>query len=547
MASRQFFRNLLNLDDKLVAIEAAIKFNASGAPVLQQWVPPAAGSSLSSGYYQDAPIGGCEGITRIEKLGTGDFKVVFQDSYQRLKGLLPTYKNSKNLGIAASIVQEWAGEIADGHPDLTDFHAERLAAGASGTAVAAVQPTFTVSSGTFAAAFIGSTFTDSAGTEFEILDADGGDTLSLSGITTPATGAGWKITVGGVVILTSADEGGARSSTGFVAATFTVGGATWLVNRFVGMRLNDSAGNSFLIQSNTATVLTLHKIDQGTNPTTGSFTITNTWDAGQLYTVTGTAQVAGAPTGTGTANTFTPTAHVNWVAGIFANMFLVDSAGVQWLITENSTTALTVASNGANTTPADGAFSIVAIAGAASLEFTTKALSGSGSALTAAAQIFTGSSISGGAISGGVAAAQLNNGALANAVETIAAGIGGTSTGSVVTVTGGGAIISAHALAGQWFTDGTGTFLILDNSALTATTGTITVLGAPAATITAGAVYKTVNDTSAVTGTPTGTPVGTNASSAVSGTLTASETATNPASGEFLLLTFVLSDGTVME
>ena len=59
---------------------------------------------------------------------------------------------------------------------------------------------------------------------------------------------------------------------------------------------------------------------------------------------------------------------------------------------------------------------------------------------------------------------------------------------NVGTISAGGAVVAAHALAGGFITDGTLTALILDNSALTATTGTITT-SAPAPTGTTVTAY----------------------------------------------------------
>ncbi len=353
------------------------------------------------------------------------------------------------------------------------------------------------------------------------------------------------------------------TSTGSVF-TITGGGQVAAANAYVGFVFNDGV-NSFYITANSALTATTGTITvligspamtvtavgyvstTPSGPVSGPYIINQGFVPGgpgspTYYSITGPQITGSANLGTGTANTWTPAATTNWVLNIFAGMFLIDFAGVYWPIVSNTTSALTVANVGALTTPTTGAsWSIVSVAGAASLEFTTSTLAGSGSGLT-----FTGAAHTlAGTNAASTAAAQLNSGLAANIVQTATA-ITATASANVVTIVSGGPTAAAHAYAGKWFTDGVSDFLIVDNTALTATSGTITVVGTPATTITAtGEVYTHVNNSSVASAQAfTGesyTPAGT-----VAGTLSATLTPLSPAAGERLVLSLTLSDGAVM-
>lgn len=599
-------RNLLSLDDKLWSLQVAVLFGLNGAPILQRWVPPTSAGSNggSAGHYEDAGPAGTEGAFSVRKRTTGDFVVVMQDRYQRVKGVTPTYRNSANLGIHSPIVRMAAGQITavDTYPDLTDMTQERLEAGHLGKATPAASPTFTISGGGFPATLVGLLLVDSGGAQYTILNADGGDTLTVSGIRTPATGSGWSVqTPQGTIILNTATMPGGASSTAFTAATFTDVAATWLVNRWTGHTLVDATGTRFLVLSNTATVITLQSLPVNpqtvvagmTGTSSGSvFTITGggpTASANQYagstffdgvnlflitansaltattgtitvlvgspaatvtaagviayqtgspvggpyicaqgftpksqYTVTGTAQVTGSPSGTGGVNIFTPSAHVNWAAGMFAGMTLVDSTGTPWFIETNSTTVLTVASRGSSTTPASGTWTILAVAGACSIEILTGANAAPAvGTLTAAAQAFTG---------GSPGAAMTGTAATVASATAPAAGTAATFTVNTAGYT-------TNQWAGAIFVDhNENLWLVLSNT--NATNAVVTVVGV---------AHDSVAFITPASGAGTFyLPVGANATSAVTGTLTAGAfAAADPAQYEQLLLALELSDGTV--
>lgn len=144
-------------------------------------------------------------------------------------------------------------------------------------------------------------------------------------------------------------------------------------------------------------------------------------------------------------------------------------------------------------------------------------------AFTAKLKIYQGSG--GGSISG-TAAAQVFTGTLGTVpAETWTAGgsvmthvltnFTGTTAGTTTTITAGGAVVAANALAGGTVSDGTVESRIISNSALTATTGTIvTVIGLGAVITATGNAYQATGTNS----TAAFTPAGTNGTSAVTGT-----------------------------
>lgn len=562
-------RNLLSMDSMPWAIDAVIDFlGAAGAPLLKQWQVSQPGSEV--GDYVNAPLGGCAGVVGCFKRGTGDFRLVLMEPYSRVKGLLPTYDNSAHLGIAAPYVTLLGGRLdAVGYPDLTDTTVERLEAGnlTTGTGSSPQQPAFIVGStpAWTSDQFAGMTLVDSAGTQFLII-TNTSDHLYVDGIVTPASGGTWQITAGGIVVTSNAVYGGAVSVADFVQATFTVSGSpNWLVNRWTNHVLVDDTGATFVIASNTISVLTLQAVNLGGTPSDGAWIIEQGYVPGgygnrpTLYGVTGPQITGVANTATSSANTWDPAggAVTSWVAGIFAGMYLIDTAGVYWLITDNSTTTLTLASNGSQTTPTPGAtWSINSVAGGASIEFSTKALSGSGSGLTFTGTPHTLAGTNSTSAVTGTAAAQAFTGTPAGIANNtpVFSGTGYAAVGQVITTTGT-FTMTLNQLAGMFFVSASGDVVeIVSNTAVAGAVAVLTVRG------------KATTDLGAFDILTGPTPAGTNAASAsltataaaqtftgesytpagtVTGSLTATYTATNPASGERLLLTANLSDSTV--
>jgi hypothetical protein len=528
-----FFQTLRSLDDQLWKVRAAVKFGANGAPVLQEYVPPNQGAP---GFWQNANQGGTAAFACVRRQSTGDFTLVLLAAYLYVDGYFLSPKNSQHLGTAASNLAVYFGELADGYPNQTSMTVERLASGHTGTGVAPAQPYLNVAgSGWTVNQYTGMTLTDSAGSQFLIL-SNTATRLVVAGIATPASGATWSITAGGIAVTNNGAFSGSVTSVAYVPATFTGAtdaknnATTWLVNMWVGQTFTDSTGQTFTVASNTATALTFTAQDQGPTPASGAWLITQTYQAGSFWTITSNALVGDATGGVGTANTWTPDAGsvTNWFAGQFGGMYLVDGAGISWLITANSTTVLTVASNGNNTTPTSGNWSIQCTAGAASIEVGLSATSLGSTALTGAPSLGTlavgGAPALGSlAVTGAPALGTLavtgapTKGTLAaslTAAELNAALTGGTTLPFAATATG-----TATEMAGA---PALGTLAVGGAPAL----GSLAVGGAPAL----GSL--------AVTGTP---GVGT---LAVSGSGTTS-TLTDPAAGEVLVFDFFLSAGVV--
>lgn len=484
MSSNLGRRNAQSLDDALWEIFAAVLFvddqdGSTTSPSLQKWVPATDGTD---GYYALADLGGTEGLATVRKNTVGSISLVFQDSYQRLKEFTDTFYGPLALldqGYPEFVVPG-SGSIASGTPDATSWRNDRLYVGDSGTAVAAVQPTVGFA-GTIGVAnqYAGMTFQDGSGAQYPII-SNTTTALSLGGTVMPAIGGAWQILVGLTVVTNLTITGhAANSATPFVPATWTDSGATWLVNAWQGQLLRDSTYVTYLIASNTATVLTLQSISQPpTSPVTGAYAIDASAQPGPnqggptLRPVTGTVQTSTYATVTiGSAPGFTVNA--------FRGMTFVDSAGVSWPIASNTSSVITIASAGTPSSASSGKpWSVVTPSGA----------------VLANSVAYTGTVT--------IAAYTANNAAVEDAIT------GGTGTtalvaGSYVTTLSAGTSLApngflAGALVGATITDGTTTTTVLANTAISASGGaisggTITTVAALASIITATLVCTAPN------------------------------------------------------
>ena len=516
-----------------------------GASLLQNFIPSSPGAASQ---LVNAPLGAagvCAVVPLVQALngGAGKYAIVLQSQYQQLAGSSVQWNNSVSKGIAAPVLTT--------PTDLTNLLAVQLV-NSTGSVTAAVQPKVTNTAANYAVPISAqpATLTDSNGIVWPIV-SNTATVITLAFTapgapvpTTPGTGAFTVQTVAAPLVTILSDTPSSTTASAYGIMT-DAGSPAWLVNQFVGQVLVDHLGQQFPILSNTAGVIKVL-------PNAGNQTLSGTSATYQviqapasptnspvpLRIVTGNKQVADTTDGTGTTNTFTPHAHVNWVANMFAGMILKDSANVSWLITSNTTTACTVASTPVAGVPAvaatpsgpvaGGLWTIATPMGASSVEVVFNGLGGSvsgtvSSGLTAAAQAISGLSISMTGFSSATALVTTGSGTL-------------SSTGSVVSASSYTAGATANALAGMWLSDGTNDFLIISNTTLTtsANTGTITVLGAPAST--PSTVLVRAQDpalagalaSSAVTGTPVGLSV------------SSTPSPTSPASGEAAVVSLQL-------
>jgi hypothetical protein len=105
MANHAFTQFSYSLEAKKVTLYAAIKFGVSGAPTLQQWVPPlppqTTGTYVAAVGAGGGMPGGFGGVAKVVRNSAGDFTLTLQESYQRLLGIRSVFTNTKALGVAA--------------------------------------------------------------------------------------------------------------------------------------------------------------------------------------------------------------------------------------------------------------------------------------------------------------------------------------------------------------------------------------------------------------------------------------------------------------
>ena len=564
-------RSTYSWDWKPVTIEAAVLFQApsggNAAPTLLQWNPP---QGSTPGFYSPAAPGGCGGVVGVQlnvdgnHAGAGDYTVILQDRFQRVKNVRMLPLNNGNLGTAAPFVTALFGNPTDGsgYPSMTSYveqavtnaspvgvpQEQVLTSGHTGTAAASVPPSISIGSspGFTVNQFAGMTWVDDLGNQFPIV-SNTSSVVTLSGTANPdeSSSAAWSIIVitspqGAttqtfITVTSSTVFIGTPTVTSYAAATFTVASSAWLVNEFSSMNLVDSTGTKFPIASNSATVLTLQT--NAAQPTTGAFQIQCPFGTGQVRTV-----ISGAAVTSVAANTFTPTVTTNWKVNEFGGMTLVDPALNLWQITSNSTTALKVASVGAATTPSaisvggGTTWSIIANCGASSIEINTQAVSSSVSLAI------------GGAVTSGLTG--VPNGAMTAKISAATASWTGASA-AITSATFTGVAPAANSLVGGILSDGTASAIIISNTAFTGSSGagagTIVVQPFPMAEIATATIPTgtTVSVLAPGTENVTGTPVGLTVTGGSS--LASSLSAATPANGEVLLFEIELSGTTVSQ
>lgn len=116
MASRAFNRTLDSLSKKLTSISAVIGFGG-GSPTLVAWTPPQFGAP---GEYNPANAAlpgalGTFGVSTVTLVGTGDFLITLQNSYQRLLGITAVWLNSTGIPTAPDVgIKSTEGSAPDG-------------------------------------------------------------------------------------------------------------------------------------------------------------------------------------------------------------------------------------------------------------------------------------------------------------------------------------------------------------------------------------------------------------------------------------------------